>query len=110
MIMVHTTCCSEQLKTNISCFMWGQKVLLRKFYICNWEDGPARISGDGSGVLDVSTFTFALNCISDVSPVAISASMINPPKGLHYIYSCCFICKISHMLSMLLTSANIKVN
>lgn len=81
MIMVHTTC-PEQLKTNISCFVWGQKVFLRKFYICNWEDGPARISGD-PGLLDVSTFIFALNCISDVSPVAISASLINPPKGLH---------------------------
>lgn len=83
MIVVHTTCCPEQLKTIISCFMWGQKVLLRKFYIYNWEDGPARISGDGPGVLDVFTFIFALNCSSDVSPVAISASLMNPPKGLH---------------------------
>lgn len=41
------------------------------------------IGGDGPGVLDVSTFIFALNCISDVSPMAISASPINPPKGLH---------------------------
>lgn len=66
MIMVHTTCCPEQLKTNIPCFMWGQKVLLRKFY--NWEDGPSWLSGDGPGVLDVFHLYFCsklhLKCAS----------------------------------------------
>lgn len=67
MIIVHSAC-PEQLKTNISCFMWGQKISLRKFCICNWKDGPARISGDGPGVLDVFHIYFCfklhLGCVS----------------------------------------------